>query len=110
MTSSDRRDGDRLPVWRQCPGCEYDIVTGEGERGCNWYDCPYLPEDLKVFCPHCNFNFATEEGSPRCGYPPSCKWAEPGYSHAVKAKEVRQQAVGLERRKSKDPSEHVRQQ
>jgi hypothetical protein len=65
---------DRI-AFRQCPGCMYDFLTGEGARGCNWYDCPYLPEELTVCCPVCNYNFATGEGSAPCGDPPSCVWA-----------------------------------
>jgi hypothetical protein len=43
----------------KCPGCGYDLATGEGERSCAWGDCPYLPEELDVFCPNCRFNFMT---------------------------------------------------
>lgn len=71
-----------LPMFRQCPGCSYDFVTGEGTRSCGWYDCPYLPEEFKVFCPACNYNFATGEGAPRCGDKPVCEWAKEGYAHA----------------------------
>jgi hypothetical protein len=48
----------------QCPGCGYDFATGEGERSCAWGDCPYLPEELDVFCPQCRLNFLTMEGNP----------------------------------------------
>jgi len=71
-----------LPRFQQCPGCSYDFITGEGTRSCNYYDCPYLPEEFKVFCPSCNYNFATGEGRPECNDPPSCEWAEEGYRHA----------------------------
>jgi hypothetical protein len=59
-------------VYRRCPGCDYDFVTGTGQKSCGWYECPYLPEELQVFCPECNHNFATGEGAPSCGEPPSC--------------------------------------
>ena len=36
--------------FKQCPHCGLDIATGEGERGCAWGDCPYVPEELNVFC------------------------------------------------------------
>jgi hypothetical protein len=72
--------------FQQCPGCDYDFLTGEGNRACNWYECPYLPDELKVFCPQCNYNFFTDEGSPSCGSPPSCRWAEAGYEHAAFAR------------------------
>lgn len=78
----------RIPAFRQCPGCEYDFITGEGSRACHWFDCPYLPEDLKVVCPYCNFNFATGEGQPHCGDEPTCEWAEEGRRHVAMARRV----------------------
>jgi hypothetical protein len=84
----EARDRAKEGTWafRQCPGCNYDFITGEGRRSCNWYECPYLPEDLKVFCPECNYNFATLEGNARCGTdPPTCDWAIAGYRHARNA-------------------------
>lgn len=74
------------PAFVQCPGCNYDFVTGEGTRRCTWYECPYLPEAYKVFCPECNHNFATGEGAPHCGDTPTCEWAVAGYQHAKLAK------------------------
>jgi hypothetical protein len=62
--------------WRgfeRCPGCGFDIATGDGERSCSWGDCPYLPEELDVFCPTCRFNFFTMQGNPRCGRPGACE-------------------------------------
>lgn len=70
----------------RCPECSYDFITGEGVRRCGWYECPYLPEELKVFCPVCNYNFATREGNPRCSDPPSCERAAPGYRRAREAR------------------------
>jgi hypothetical protein len=72
-------------VFQQCPGCAYDFVAGTGTRSFAWYDCPYLPEELKVNCPDCNYNFATGEGAPWCGEPPSCQWAAEGRRHAENA-------------------------
>jgi hypothetical protein len=72
--------------YRQCPGCDYDLVTGTGQRSCGWYECPYLPEELKVTCPDCNYNFATGEGVSWCGEPPSCRWAAEGYRNADNAR------------------------
>jgi hypothetical protein len=63
----------RWEGFRQCPGCGFDIATGEGERSCAWGDCPYLPEDLDVFCPNCRFNFFTWEGNSGCGRPGICE-------------------------------------
>jgi hypothetical protein len=31
-------------VYRRCPSCDYDLVTGLGSKSCGWYDCPYLPK------------------------------------------------------------------
>lgn len=87
-----RRAARERPIaFRQCPGCDYDLVTGTGEKGCGWYDCPYLPEELKVTCPECYYNFATGEGTPWCGEPPNCGWAAEGYEHAKNAREFRAQ-------------------
>lgn len=82
-------EADRYPAFRQCPGCNYDFITGEGARSCSWYDCPYLPEAYKVLCPECGYNFATREGSPHCGTdPPTCDWALEGYKHARAAEKL----------------------
>lgn len=56
----------------QCPGCHFDLGTGEGQRSCAWGDCPYLPEELDVYCPDCRFNFLTMEGNPPCDDPLTC--------------------------------------
>ena len=80
-------DAQRLPRFVQCPGCSYDFLTGEGTRGCSWYECPYLPDALNVFCPRCNYNFATGEGSPQCSDRPTCDLAKEGYRHARLAKQ-----------------------
>jgi len=79
---------ERIPVFRQCPGCGYDVLTGEGTKSCGWYDCPYLPEDFKVFCPACNYNFATGEGQPHCESLKTCEWAEEGFRRAKIVKRV----------------------
>jgi len=53
-----------MPRWegfQQCPGCGLDIATGEGQRGCAWGDCPYLPEELDVYCPYCRFDLLKNE-------------------------------------------------
>lgn len=71
--------------FHRCPGCDYDFLTGEGHRACNWYQCPYLPDDFDVFCPECNYNFWLGEGNPRCSDPPSCDHAKVGYEHAARA-------------------------
>ena len=75
-----------IPSFVQCPGCSFNFVTGEGARSCSWYECPYLPEEYKVFCPACNYNFATGEGDPHCGRSPTCEWSVEGFAHARLAK------------------------
>jgi hypothetical protein len=70
-----RRRVERALAFSQCPLCWYDLTTGEGRRGCHYYECPYLPEMLEVFCPKCNFNFFTREGDADCGDPPRCRFA-----------------------------------
>jgi hypothetical protein len=65
----------RWEGFRPCPGCGFDIATGEGERSCSWGDCPYLPEELNVFCETCRFNFFTMEGNPPCEEPLDCAHA-----------------------------------
>jgi hypothetical protein len=67
--------------FRQCPGCGFDFATGEGERSCSWGDCPYLPEELNVFCDSCRFNFSTMEGNPPCEDPLTCEHGADARSH-----------------------------
>jgi hypothetical protein len=67
--------------FRQCPGCGFDIGTGEGDRGCAWGECPYLPEALDVRCENCGFNYFTQEGNPPCEDPMTCEYAAVPLSH-----------------------------
>jgi hypothetical protein len=67
--------------FRQCPGCGYDLGTGEGDRSCSWGDCPYVPEELNVFCDQCRFDFHTMEGNPPCEDPAVCEHGAPARSH-----------------------------
>ncbi len=69
--------------FRQCPGCGFDLTTGDGERGCSWGECPYLPEELDVFCPNCRFNFFTMEGNAQCGRPGRCEHGAEPRSHVA---------------------------
>lgn len=66
---------DRAMAFRQCGFCSYDLATGEGERGCHYYGCPSLPEELDVKCPTCLYNFYTDDGNPGCTDPPACYFA-----------------------------------
>jgi hypothetical protein len=67
--------------FRQCPNCGLDIVTGEGERGCSWGECPYVPEELDVYCEDCRFNFYTMEGNSSCVDPLTCEHAPDPLAH-----------------------------
>ncbi|HEX9889916.1 MAG TPA: hypothetical protein VGA69_10590 [Nitriliruptorales bacterium] len=73
--AAEARHREKALAFRPCAECEYDIRTGEGERSCHWYACPYLPEELDVFCPTCNYDFFTREGAPECGATPRCEYA-----------------------------------
>ena len=63
----------RWEDFRKCPGCGYDLATGEGQRSCNYFDCPYLPDELNVFCDYCRFDYLTMEGNPSCEEPAICE-------------------------------------
>ncbi|MGH2655536.1 MAG: hypothetical protein ACRDIZ_02355 [Actinomycetota bacterium] len=58
--------------FRSCPGCGYDFATDGGQKGCHYYDCPYLPAELNVYCDQCRFNFFTGEGNAYCDDPETC--------------------------------------
>lgn len=57
---------------RPCPKCGLNWATDEGDRGCGWAECPYLPEELDVHCEQCRFNYFTMEGNPPCPDPMAC--------------------------------------
>lgn len=73
----------RWEGFHSCPGCGFDISTGEGTRGCAWGDCPYLPEELKVTCDYCMFNYFTMEGNPPCEDPMTCEHGVEPRSHVA---------------------------
>jgi hypothetical protein len=73
----------RWEAFTQCPGCGYDLSTGEGERSCSWGECPYLPEELDVFCPNCRFNFMTGEGNALCDHPGTCEYGTEARAHVA---------------------------
>ena len=70
--SHDR--AERFMAFRQCTHCSYDILTGEGERSCDYGMCANLPEELDVTCPTCNHNFVTNETRLGCEKEP-CDFA-----------------------------------
>ena len=67
--------------FRQCPHCGYDLLSGDGERGCAYGDCPYMPEELDVLCEQCRFNFLTMEGNNFCEDPLKCEYAPVALAH-----------------------------
>jgi hypothetical protein len=67
--------------FQQCPQCSLDFGTGEGTRACAWTDCPYLPEELNVFCGYCRFDFFTMEGNSPCPDPLLCEHATEPLEH-----------------------------
>ena len=73
----------RWEGFRLCPGCSYDLATGDGERSCSWGECSYLPEELDVFCPNCRFNFFTMQGNPQCGRPGACDHSAEARCHVA---------------------------
>ncbi|HTG46866.1 MAG TPA: hypothetical protein VK646_04350 [Actinomycetota bacterium] len=72
---------ERWMRFDKCPGCGFDIGTGEGQRSCHWVDCPYMPEELNVYCDRCRFNFYTGEGNPPCDDPYTCEEAPVPLAH-----------------------------
>jgi hypothetical protein len=70
----------------KCPGCGFDISTGEGQRSCAWGECPYLPEELDVFCPYCRFNFFSMEGNSPCEDPLNCDHSKEPLEHVKNLK------------------------
>ena len=67
--------------FEKCPGCGWDIGTGEGEQDCAWGACAYLPEELDVYCEACRFNYFTLQGNPACADPVECEHAAVPMSH-----------------------------
>jgi hypothetical protein len=68
-------DPERFLGFTQCADCTYDLLTGEGERTCHYYTCPYLPEELDVTCPTCTYNFVTRDTHRACEGGPACDFA-----------------------------------
>ena len=83
---------DEMERWKRfvpCPQCGFDFGTGEGQRGCAWGDCPYLPEELNVFCPDCRFDYLTMEGNPPCADPMTCEHGIEVRAHVENVREWR---------------------
>ena len=76
MRSNDTTSlSEEALAFPQCEHCAYDFRTDEGERGCHYYECPSLHEELDVWCPTCRYNFMVHDGNPDCGDPPDCDFA-----------------------------------
>lgn len=73
--------------FRRCPDCSYDFATGEGTRSCSYAECPYLPQELDVFCPWCRFNYLTMEGNSPCEDPMRCDHRSEPLEHVATFKE-----------------------
>ena len=52
----------------RCPGCTPATVTGADARPCSFYDCPGLPEGLKVTCDTCMYDFVAGDGQIKCDH------------------------------------------
>jgi hypothetical protein len=78
---------DRWKEFRPCPQCSFDFATGEGERGCSYGECPYVPEELNIFCDQCRFDFLTSEGNPSCDDPMTCENGAEARSHIENVRE-----------------------
>jgi hypothetical protein len=71
----------------RCEACAYDFRTDEGARACHYYECPYLPEELNVWCPTCRYNFLVRDGNSACGDSPRCDFARDVAPGRVRAME-----------------------
>jgi hypothetical protein len=70
---TDDIDLDLLPpavrAYRpRCPGCDPTTVTSGSTRPCSYYDCPGLPDELRVTCDTCMYDFAAEDGQVKCDH------------------------------------------
>ena len=79
---------DEALAFNACEQCLYDFRTDEGAFTCNYYECPYLPEELDVWCPTCRYNFMVDDGNPACGDPPDCDFAKETAPQRVAALDV----------------------
>lgn len=64
----------------RCPGCTPSTVTAPGARPCSFYDCPGLPDELRVTCDFCMYDFAAEDGQVKCDHA-TCERAQQLKSH-----------------------------
>ena len=52
----------------QCPGCAVQRAISEDAKPCSFYDCPGLPDELKVTCELCMFDFVANDGQVKCDH------------------------------------------
>ncbi len=52
----------------KCPGCTPATVTQPGARPCSFYNCPGLPDELRVVCDICVYDFAAGDGQVKCDH------------------------------------------
>ena len=71
----EARRREKVLSFASCEFCSFDLATGEGERACHYFECPYIPEALVVTCPDCQHNFFTDTGPATCRNPGSCEFA-----------------------------------
>ena len=68
VTGSDVLPPAVLEFRPKCPGCTPMTVTEPGARPCSFYDCPGLPEELRVTCDLCMFDFVSGSGQVKCNH------------------------------------------
>lgn len=51
-----------------CPGCTLQLIIAGDAKPCSFYDCPGLPDDLKVTCDSCLFDFVANDGQVKCDH------------------------------------------
>lgn len=73
--SREARHHEKVLAFAACEFCSHDLATGEGERACHYFECPYVPEELVVICPTCQHNFFTGDGPAQCANGKTCDFA-----------------------------------
>ena len=52
----------------QCPGCTVHLAAFDDAKPCSFYDCPGLPDELRVTCDLCVYDFAAGDGQVKCDH------------------------------------------
>lgn len=58
-----------------CPGCSPQKLALEAALPCSAFDCPGLPDELKVTCDTCMYDFAHQDGQIKCDHA-TCETAQ----------------------------------